>query len=113
MTGTYHRAMPRTLRASAANYCYHALNRGNGRATVFHKEDDYRAFLDLIVEPPLRVPMRTLGFCRMPNHFPLALWPEHDGDLSRWMHRLLTAHVRRYRRHYRSCGHVWQGRFRA
>lgn len=28
----------------------------------------------------------------------------------RW---LLTAHVRRYHRHYRSSGHVWQGRFNA
>jgi len=26
---------------------------------------------------------------------------------------LLTAHVRRYHRHYRGSGHVWQGRFKA
>jgi putative transposase len=49
----------------------------------------------------------------MPNHFHLALWPHHDGDRSRWMQWLLTAHVRRYRRHYGGSGHVWQGRFRA
>ena len=36
-----------------------------------------------------------------------------DGDLSRWMHWLLTAHVRRYQRHYHATGHVWQGRFKA
>jgi len=29
------------------------------------------------------------------------------------MHWLLTAHVRRYQRHYHSTGHVWQGRFKA
>ena len=34
-----------------------------------------------------------------------------DGDLSRWMHWLLTAHVRRYQRYYHATGHVWQGRF--
>jgi putative transposase len=49
----------------------------------------------------------------MPNHFHLALWPFHDGDLSGYMRWLLTAHVRRYHQHYRSSGHVWQGRFRA
>ncbi len=27
-----------------------------------------------------------------------------DGDLSRWMHWLLTAHVRRYQRHYHAKG---------
>jgi putative transposase len=49
----------------------------------------------------------------MPSHLHLALWPHHDGDLSRWMQWLLTTHVRRYLRHYRSSGHVWQGRFQA
>jgi len=29
------------------------------------------------------------------------------------MQWLLTAHVRRYHRHYESSGHVWQGRFKA
>ena len=36
-----------------------------------------------------------------------------DGDLSRWMHWLLTTHVPRYLRHYHSSGHIWQGRFKA
>jgi putative transposase len=49
----------------------------------------------------------------MPNHFHLALWPKHDGNLSRWMHWLLSAHVRRYHQHYQSSGHIWKGRFKA
>ena len=53
--------MPRTARASAGGYCYHVLNRGNDRATVFHKPQDYEAFLALIVEAGLRTPMRVLG----------------------------------------------------
>ncbi len=36
-----------------------------------------------------------------------------DGDLSRWMHWLLTAHVRRYQRYYHATRHIWQGRFKA
>jgi putative transposase len=105
--------MPRTARAAAGGYCYHVLNRGNARATVFHKPQDYDAFLDLIVEAGLRVPMRLIAYCLIPNHFHLALWPIDDGDLSRWMQWLLTTHVRRYIRHYHSSGHVWHGRFRA
>jgi putative transposase len=49
----------------------------------------------------------------MPNHFHLALWPYHDGDFSRWMQWLLTAHVRRYHTYHESSGHVRQGRFKA
>jgi putative transposase len=93
--------------------CYHVLNRGNARAEVFHKEDDYAAFLRLLPLAVERVPMRVLAFCLMPNHFHLVLWPREDGDLGRFMQWLLTCHVRRYHRHYHSSGHVWQGRFKA
>ena len=37
--------MPRAARASVGGICYRAINRGNGRRTVFHKEGDYEAFL--------------------------------------------------------------------
>ena len=49
----------------------------------------------------------------MPTHVHLAVWPTRDWDLSRFLHWLLTAHVRRYHRHYQSSGHVRQGRFKA
>ena len=93
--------------------CYHVLNRGNGRLEVFHKDDDYAAFLRLLCEASERVPMRLLAYCLMPNHFHLVVWTHEDGDLSRWMQWLLTSHVRRYHRHYHSSGHVWHGRFKA
>src|SRR5690348_4759135 len=105
--------MPRTARASAADYCYHVLNRGNARAEVFHKPADYAAFLEMVAAAGARLPMRVLGYCVLPNHFHLVVRPYGDGDLSRWMQWLLTTHVRRYRRHYGSSGHVWQGRFKA
>ncbi len=105
--------MPRTARASVADICYHVINRGNARATVFHDAADYEAFIALIEEACERIPMRVSGFCLMPNHFHLVLWPLGDGDLSRWMQWLLTVHVRRHHRRYQSSGHVWQGRFKA
>lgn len=106
-------SMPRTARASVGDYCYHVINRGNGRAEVFHAERDYQAFVNLLSQASERIPMRLLAYCLMPNHFHLALWPQRDGDLSTWMQWLLTAHVRRYHRWHESSGHVWQGRFKA
>lgn len=106
-------AMPRTARASQGGFCYHVLNRGNGRRTVFHKQGDYAAFLKLLGQAAERTPVRLLAYCLLPNHFHLALWPRADGELSDYMMWLLTAHVRRYHQHYHSSGHVWQGRFRA
>jgi len=102
--------MPRTSRASKGGYVYHALNRGNGREDVFHKPDDFAAFVRLMREAHDHVPMRLTGYCLLHNHFHLRLWPHNDGDLSRWMQWLLTSHVRRYHRHYGGSGHVRQGR---
>jgi len=105
--------MPRTARASAGNVCYHVINRGNGGATVFRKRTDYFRFTQMMSEACERLPLRVVGWCLMPNHFHLVLWPHEDGDLSCWMQWLMTCHVRRYHRHYGSSGHVWQGRFKA
>ena len=87
--------MPRTSRASRGGFVYHVLNRGNGRSDVFHKDDDFAAFVNLMLEAHEKVPMRLTGFCLMTNHFHLLLWPHEDGDLSRWMQWLMTSHVRR------------------
>lgn len=105
--------MLRTARAALGNWCYHVLNRGNARAEVFHKPEDYAAFVGLFAPACERISMRLVGWCLMPNHFHLVLWPRQDEDLGRWMQWLLTSHVRRYHKHYHSSGHVWQGRFKA
>jgi putative transposase len=49
----------------------------------------------------------------MPNHFHLLLRPERASNLSRFMQWLMTSHVRRYHSNNRTCGHVWQGRYKS
>ena len=58
--------MCRRLRCALGTY--HALNRGVGRATLFHKERDYAAFEDVLAEAAA-VPMRLLAYCLMPSHW--------------------------------------------
>jgi putative transposase len=84
-----------------------------GTATVLHKPEDYDTFVDMMAEASVRVPMRILAYCLMPNLFHLSLWSCDDGDLGRWIHWLLATRVRRYLRHYRSSGNVSRGRFNA
>jgi len=109
----YPAIMPRTARASVGGMCYHVMNRGNGRARVFTCKAAYQGFVDLMQETCEHEPMAVLAYCLMPNHFHLALLPEQDGGLSRWMQRLLTAQVRRHHRGQLGSGHIWQGRFKA
>lgn len=92
-------------------FCYHVINRGNGKAQVFHDPYDYQAFRKLLGVG--RRKMKLVAYCLMPNHFHLVVWPEEDDQLSRWMQWLLTCHVRRHHLRYGTSGRVWQGRYKS
>jgi len=70
--------MPRRARSIQGGYVYHLLNRSNARARLFLKEEDYAAFERILDEAFLRVPLRILGYCVMPNHWHMVVWPR-DG----------------------------------
>lgn len=104
--------MPRTARGHLDEGIFHIINRGNGRATVFKKDSDYRAFVSLLGAAKQRIPTRVFAFCLMPNHFHMVA-QSVAGGMSAFIHWLLTTHVRRYHVHYGTTGHVWQGRFKS
>lgn len=105
--------MPRMPRGEGLGHIAHVLSRGNARATVFHGDGDYRAFLALLARAKARFAVQIFAFCLMPNHFHLVAQPSPDSTLSAFMQWWLTSHVRRYHRQYGSSGHVWQGRFKS
>ena len=105
--------MPRIKRGLVDDCCYHILNRGNGKQKIFHKAQDYEAFIELMKEAKKRHPVKLLGYCLMPNHFHIVAMCIQSTELSRYMQWLMTSHVRRYHAHYKSSGHIWQGRFKS
>ncbi len=93
---------------------YHVTNRGNGRSRLFHEPGDYDAFLRVLIAVAAAVPgVRVLGWCLMPNHWHLVLAPAADGELSRFMLRLTTAHARRWLAGRRAGGTCTRGGSRA
>ncbi len=104
--------MPRQARSVAGGYIYHVLNRGNGKQTVFHKEKDYSAFLELMKKAKERVPIKFFAYCLMPNHYHFVLKPLRADHLSKWIHWLTTVHAGRYHHHFQTSGHIWQDRFK-
>jgi putative transposase len=105
--------MPRTARAIVAGHCYHLINRGNKKATVFHERADFEQFLALMSRAQQRLAVPLLAACLMPNHIHLVVQPTRAGDVARWMHWVFTTHVRWYHAKYTTTGRVWQGRFKA
>ncbi|HEV8604271.1 MAG TPA: transposase [Tepidisphaeraceae bacterium] len=107
--------MPRNNRVAPGGMVFHVLNRGNGRMRIFGKEGDYPAFEKVMRETLKMIPVRLLGYCLMPNHWHLVLWPRGDGELGRFMQRLTITHVRRWHEHRKTVGggHVYQGIYKS
>lgn len=105
--------MARRRRSLVAGGCYHVVNRGNNRATVFRTGGEYQDFIALMGRAQERLELPILAFALMPNHFHLVVMPNLRGDVGRWMHWLLTTHTVRRHRGENTSGHVWQGRFKA
>ena len=105
--------MPRVARQLVDGGIYHLINRGNGQQRVFHKDRDYQAFTDLLMEMSDRYTADVLAWCLMSNHYHLVVKPTRAEQLSQGMHWLQSTHVRRYHRHYGTSGHLWQGRYKS
>jgi putative transposase len=84
---------------------YHVLNRGVGRMRLFLNDADYAAWERVIEETLKLAPMRICGFCWMPNHWHMILWPQKDGQLSTFMQRMTNRRTQRWQRSRRRVDH--------
>ena len=107
--------MPRSPRADEAGGLYHALNRGNLRADIFKKDEDFAAFERILSEALERYEVELFCYQLMSNHYHLVLRPLVDGEMSRFMKWVGGTHTMRYHAHYKTggMGHVYQQRYKS
>jgi putative transposase len=107
--------MPRMPRSELWTHaaCYHVLNRGHARETIFHDDDDRVHFLHLLARYRSRFDLRIYHYCLMSNHFHLLVQLPEPWRLSRLVAGLLVAYWHHYRRRYGLVGHLFQGRFKS
>ncbi|TWU16390.1 transposase [Allorhodopirellula heiligendammensis] len=107
--------MPRPPRADEANGLYHALNRGNLRNDIFHKDADFAAFERVLHEALQIFKVELFCYQLMHNHYHLVLRPLIDGEMSRFMGWVGGTHTMRYHAHYHTSGlgHVYQQRYKS
>jgi putative transposase len=107
--------MPRIARVSVGNMLYHIINRSNGKVKLFHTDDDYKHFEKLLQDGKDMVDIQIVGYCIMPNHWHLVLYPKRDGDMGEYMRWVTTTHVRQRRVKTKSIGdgHLYQGTYKS
>ncbi len=107
--------MPRQARVAPGGWMYHVMNRTVGRYRMLRTDEDFAAFQRVLQEGHEREPLRILAYCLMGNHWHFVVWPEEDGQMSRFFRWLSLTHAVRWRVSHRTVGygHLYRGRFKS
>ena len=113
---------------------YHIYNRGNSKQVIFWAKNDYVRFLGLLFacnssknfkidnlnkNESLFDSLRgdrlvDIGaYCLMPNHFHILLTDTGEGNISKFMQKLITAYVMYFNKKYQHSGGLFEGKFKA
>ena len=92
---------------------FHVLNRGVIKQTIFHIEEDYRAFLSIIKRYMKKLDAAIYHYCLMPNHFHLVMEFLDPSLLSKLIGGIQQVYAMRYHRCYDTAGRLFQNRFKS
>ena len=103
--------MGRIARVVVPNRPHHVTQRGNRRMQTFFCDDDYRAYLALLIEACGQCDVRVWAYCLMPNHVHLILVPRTSDGLAAAVGQVHQRYTRRVNLREGWRGYLWQGRF--
>jgi REP element-mobilizing transposase RayT len=89
---------------------HHVTQRGAGRQLLFEEAEDYRQFLDSLLECLIRYQWDVLAYALMPARVDVVLCAR-EGNLSLGMRRLTGSYARGFNAAHGYIGSVFQGRF--
>lgn len=104
--------MARPLRIEYEGALHHVMNRGNASQSIFESPDDYRMFIDILVESIKLWEINIHAFSLLPNHYHLLIETPR-ANLSRAMRHINGVYTQRFNRNKRSDGHLFRGRYKA
>ena len=105
--------MPRGPRLYLPELPYHVICRGNNRNWVFHDDEDFEAYLDIIRRYQDKDGFHLHHWVLMNNHIHLLITPGQTRPLAKSMQSINLAYSIWHARKYQRVGHLWQGRFRS
>lgn len=106
--------MPRTARVAPQEHLYHVLTRGNNRQPIFHDEEDFQRYLEIIQKYKERYGFQLYHYALMTNHVHLVIEPsKKGGSLSEIMKGVNLSYAQFYKKKYGHIGHFWQDRYKS
>lgn len=103
--------MPRKNRIEKIGF-YHIINRGVAKNNIYHDDEDFVKFLDIVQEASEEYEFEIFSFCLMSNHYHLLLKTTLQ-NLSHLMQKINSRYSIYYNNKYKRVGPLWQGRFKS
>ncbi len=91
---------------------YHVYSRGHRREEIYHKAADYQCFIRMLIDYKKRFSFKVYHWVLMPNHYHLLMEINEPENLSKLMAGLSRSYTHYYHKTYRTCGYLWQGRYK-
>ena len=91
----------------------HVIQRGNNREPIFVGEEDYRFFLDCLVQASRLHGVCIHAYVLMTNHLHLLATPQQKQSLPKVLQSVGRRYVQYFNYAYQRSGTLWEGRYRA
>lgn len=105
--------MPRLKRFTIENGNYHILSRGHNRQNIFHNDDDFKKYLELLKINKQKFDVKIYHYSLMSNHIHIILNSPTGEVLTKMMRGVNQNYAQYYRKKYGGCGYIWQDRFKS
>jgi len=104
--------MPRVGRIYQRELCYHVMNRGVSRHSIFSDEDDRDYFSKTVAEYKELCGARVYHWVWMGNHYHMLVQVVHE-NLRGFAGGIQQAYAQYHHARYNGSGMFWQGRFKS
>jgi putative transposase len=105
--------MARKPRLNVVGNPQHVIQRGNNRQATFFAEEDYRFYLDCLIEASQKYASDIHVYVLMTNHVHLLVTLGQPESISRLMQSVGRRYVQYINYTYKRSGTLWEGRYKA
>ncbi len=105
--------MARQPRFFVEGEALHIIQRGNNRDPIFAVEEDYRFFLNCLIEASHLNGVLIHAYVLMTNHVHLLATPRQKESLPKALQSVGRRYVQYFNYAYQRTGTLWEGRYRA
>lgn len=104
--------MARKPRIEFDGALYHVISRGNQKQNLFHSQEDYSRYLELLARYKDKYSFFLYAYALMSNHVHLLIETRHVA-LSKILQGIQQSYTIHFNRKYHTVGHLFQGRYKA